>query len=325
MERVTGEGAGERAGAPGRPRGGRVVHFLLHVPKCAGTTVEAHFERHLGPAFLIAPRWENPLRNLLGNRYFFDEGDPRLARVRAVSGHSLSRRLARHLPDAEIRESVLIRDPVGYHLSLYNYRWDWHARGFGPPPPPFERWYRAQRRDPIARFLVNRYFGEGVPALYRLSSAGRLAYLEARLAGFWFVGDYARAGELIAGVSRELGLPERVEDRNVTRARAVTRESLGADWVARIEADNPVDAALHARWRDRGWRADPVPAAREGVSGGASSPPGAAAAAPGAARGDVRGAPPAGPVSPAPALPRADQARLALGDIASGIAKKRLR
>ncbi len=317
---MDGEGADGRMAAGTGAAARRVVHFLLHVPKCAGTTVEAHFARHLGQGFLIAPRWESPLRNVIGNRYDFAAGDPRLARLRAVSGHSLSRSLGRHLPGAEIRESVLIRDPVGYHLSLYNYRWDRHAKGLGPQPPEFGRWYRAQRRDPIARFLINRYFGEGVPALYRLSSAGRLAYLEERLEAFWFVGDYTRAGELIAGASRELGVPAQVEDRNVTRAKAVTQESLGPDWVARIAMDNAVDAALHARWCDRGWRRDAVPPLRGDVSVGASSPVGAAAVAPGEPGGDVRGAEHA-----SPHLPQADQVRLLVGDILSGMAKRRLR
>ncbi|GMG82512.1 hypothetical protein LNKW23_17250 [Paralimibaculum aggregatum] len=289
-----------------------VVHFLLHVPKCAGTTVEHHFERHLGKGFLIAPRWENPWRNVVGNRYDYAPGDARLSGVRAVSGHSLSTSLRAAFPGAQIRESVLLRDPVGYHLSLYNYRWTWHRKGHGPQPPDFARWYRAQRRDPIARFLLTRYFEQGVPALYRLSSAGRLAYLEARLAGFWFVGDYRRAGELVAAASRDLGIPETVENRNVTERKEVTADSLGADWVARIAADNPVDAALHARWKDRGWATAAAP--EEDASGRASSPTEAARAADGAARAPA-----------APALPGHDQLRHLLGDMTSGITKKLIR
>ncbi len=295
------------------------VHFLLHVPKCAGTTVEAHFERHLGGGFLIAPRWESVWRNVLGNRYDYAPGDARLAGVRVVSGHSLSRSLARAFAGREVRESVLLRDPVGYHLSLYNYHWTWHRKGHGPRPPDFARWYRAQRRNPIARFLLTRYFEEGVPALYRLSSAGRLAYLEARLARFWFVGDYRRAGELVAGVSRELGLPEAVEDRNVTEVKEATAETLGPDWVARIAADNALDAALHARWGGRGWLMGAAPEAPGAGDGrcGASNP---AAPAP-VAGGHVRG--PAG--TEAPRLRRCDQPLAAAGDIASGLAKKLLR
>lgn len=279
----------------------RVVHFLLHVPKCAGTTVEDHFERHLGPGFMIAPRWESVWRNVVGNRYAFSAGDTRLNHVRVVSGHSLSISLKRAFPDADIRESVLLRDPVGYHLSFYNYRWTWHRKGNGPRPPTFARWYAAQRRNPIARFVLNRYFEEGVPALYRLSSAARLAYLEERLAQFWFVGGHRRANELVAEVSRDLGIEERVESRNVTREKEVTEESLGPDWLARITAENALDAALYERWRDRGWGGAPEHA-----------PERAAGAAVPAVPADVD-------------LPRDDRWRYLLGDARSGLSKKLIR
>ncbi len=317
----------------------RIVHFLLHVPKCAGTSVEGHFRAHLGPGFLLAPRWESPFRNLIGNRYPYAPDDPRLAPVRVVSGHSLSRSLARHFPGAEIRESVLLRDPVGYFLSFYNYRWSWHRRGHAPAPPDFERWYRAQRRNPISRFLLNRYFEHGIPALYRFSSAGRLAWLELRLARFWFVGGHERAADLIAGVSAELAVPERSERRNVTEAPEIARADLGPDWIARIERDNALDALLHARWRHRGWRAD---AAVAGLSGkdpalggrpdGASNPAGPVRP-PGLASSGAR---PDGPQPKAPGtadegsgaggrLPAWDQPAYIASDLVSGIAKRLIR
>jgi len=265
----------------------RVVHFVLHVPKCAGTTVEAHFERHLGPGYLHAPRWESLARNLIGNRYTLSAAE--LAPVRVVSGHSLSVSLMRHLPGVEIRESVLLRDPLGYLLSFYNYRWTRYREGWGVEPPSFETWYRGQRRNPISRFLLNRYFEQGVPALYRLSSAGRLGFLEARLERFHFVGGYRRAGEMIAGISAELGIPGVVEDRNVTGEAALRPADLPERLRERIDRENALDAALYARWKDRGWRAG--------------------AAAPGSL----------------PALARLDQPRYVLGDATSAMVKKLIR
>jgi len=264
---------------------GHVVHFLLHVPKCAGTTVESHFEERLGAGFLRAPRWESVLRNVVGNRYAIPE--KRLARVRVVSGHSLSVGLKAHLPGAEIRESVLIREPLGYFLSFYNYRWARHDQGFEPEPPSFQRWYAGQRQNPISRFLLNRYFDWGIPALYGLSSSARLDWLEARLARFHFVGSYTRAGELIAGVSGELGIAEAVEDRNVTTAPRLRAGDVPERLRARIAAENRVDQALYERWADRAWQGAP-------------------------------GAPP-------PALPRLDHARYLAGDLSSSLVKKMIR
>lgn len=234
----------------------RIVHFVLHVPKCAGMTVDAHFRAALGPAFLRAPRWKNPLRVLAGERHALRADDPRLPELRLVTGHSLGVSLKRLFPEAEIRESVLLRDPVGFHLSLYNFRAAQHAAAAGPRPPDFAGWYGVQRRNPVSRFLLNHYFELRFPALYRLSARDRLAFLEARFRDFWFVGDVRQADTLIAGLARELGVAGRAERRNVTTAPAITEASLDPGLRARILAENPLDLALWARWKDRGWRAE---------------------------------------------------------------------
>ena len=234
----------------------RVVHFLLHVPKCAGTTVEEHFRAELGEGFLLAPRWRNPLRAVIGNRYSMAADDPRLPQLKAVTGHSLGISLKRHFPGAEIRCSVLLRDPVGYHLSMYGYRVMRHRAGTGPKPPEFDRWYLAQRRNPISRFILNHYFEQGIPALYRLSSRERLDWLEARLREFWFVGSYQRADDLIAGISHELGVAERAERKNIGLADAMTELALDQPMRQRIISDNTLDQVLWDRWAERGWKAD---------------------------------------------------------------------
>ncbi len=231
----------------------RVVHFLLHVPKCAGTTVEEHFSEALDEGFLLAPRWHNPLRSVIGNRYSMTSSDPRLAHLQAITGHSMGASLKRHFPDSEIRESVLLRDPVGYHLSLYDYRAARHRAGTGPKPPSFAAWYRAQRRNPISRFILNHYYEQGIPALYRLSSRDRLAWLEERFRDFWFVGSYRLADQMIAGISRELGVPGRAKHRNAGSARETV---LDQSMRTRIISENAIDQALWDRWADRGWKTD---------------------------------------------------------------------
>ena len=141
------------------------------------------FETQLGARFRYPPRWNNPLRNFVGNRYP-DLTANDLKDVQVVCGHSLSTGLRALFADAEIRESVLIRDPLSWYLSFYNLRWTRYNEGQGPEPPGFESWYLGQRRNPITRFLLNRYFEFGVPSIYRFSSAGRLAFLEERLKHF---------------------------------------------------------------------------------------------------------------------------------------------
>lgn len=231
------------------------VHFLLHVPKCAGTTIEAHFQTTLGTGYLLAPRWDNVLRDVVGNRYPTLAGQS-LDHVRVVSGHSLSSGLRKHLPGRPVLESVLIRDPVSFFRSLYGYRHVRQARDGGRVPAPFEQWYATQRRNPVSRFLLSRYFEQGVPAIYRLSSAARLAFLEERLAHFHFVGSWRHANELIAGISETLSVPGTVAAQNVTPRRG--DDPITPQLSKRILTENALDQALFERWKDRRWSGAPT-------------------------------------------------------------------
>jgi hypothetical protein len=229
----------------------RTVYFLLHVPKCAGSTIIAHLERHLGSRAMRAPRPSGIGRELFGDRYPFGADDPRLREVVVFHGHGLSASLQGLLPGVRVREAVLLRDPLGWFVSKYNYRVRREREGIGPRVPPFDDWYGAQRRNPIARFLLDRYFGHAAPGIYRLSSRGQLRTLEAGLARFWFVGSFRAVGELAERIAAETGVPGSAPTQNVDPVRAVTVDSLPEAFRRRIVAENPVDALLYERWKDR--------------------------------------------------------------------------
>lgn len=228
------------------------VHFFLHVPKCAGTTVEAHFARTLGPGFLLAPRWRHPLRDVIGNRYPTLRAED-LAGVRLVSGHSLSVSLKAKFPGREVRESVLLRDPLSYLVSFYNYRWARHRERGEPAPPDFPLWRRSQRRNPIARFLLTRYFEIGVPSVYRLGTRARFLFLDRAFARFHFVGSWRRCGEAVAGISRELGVDPEAPHENVGKVGVLKAADLPQAEVAAILAEHALDQLLFDRWKDRGF------------------------------------------------------------------------
>ena len=100
---------------------------------------------------------------------------------------------------------------------------------------------------------MQRYFGEGAPALYRFSSAGKLRWLEERLSRFWFVGCYRNVDLLANRVSAELNIPGSPERQNTDTLRIVTKQGLSPELAERIERENAVDGALYRRWRDRGF------------------------------------------------------------------------
>ncbi len=231
--------------------GKRTIYFLLHVPKCAGTTVISHMNRHLGKRAVSAPRWGNPLRNFMGNRYPYTRESREVREVDVFYGHALSSSLAAHFRGHEVRAAVTLRDPVGYFVSLYNYRAGRAAEGIGPEDPEFETWYAAERRNPMSRFLLYRYFGWTPWSLWLTSSRAKLEWLESRFAKFWFVGSYRDVGLLVNQVSAELGIPGDPKRQNESQVRRVSVADLPADLIARIEAENALDNALFQRWKGR--------------------------------------------------------------------------
>lgn len=249
----------------GRGGSGRTVYFFLHVPKCAGSTIIEHLEGHLGARALHAPRSAGTGRNFFGNRYPFAIDDPRLRDVDLIYGHALSASLRGLLPRTRILETALLRDPVGWFVSMYNFRLARERDGVGSRVPPFADWYQAERRNPIARFLLYRHLEVGVPWLYGLSSADQLRRIEAALERFWFVGSYRAVGKLTDRIASDLGVPGSPEPRNVDSVRAVTVNALPDAQRRRIEAENRIDSLLYERWKDRGFDegANPPPLGAE--------------------------------------------------------------
>ncbi|MEM1297994.1 MAG: hypothetical protein AAGH68_01850 [Pseudomonadota bacterium] len=238
----------------------RIVYFMLHVPKCAGSTLIGHMDKHLGERSLEAPLWRNWRRNYIGNRYPFKPGDREVEEVALFHGHALSRSLAAHFPDEEIREAVTLRDPVGFFVSMYNYRAKRAVDGVGPEDPPFEVWYAAERKNPITRFLLYRYYGWAPWWLWLTSSKAKLAWLEERLARYWFVGSYRDMNMLVNSVAEQVGIPGDPERRNESTVKKVSADTLDRALLNKILDENAVDAALFDRWKDRLFDSEAGPA-----------------------------------------------------------------
>ncbi|MEM7056930.1 MAG: hypothetical protein AAF557_05030 [Pseudomonadota bacterium] len=233
-----------------------IRYFLLHVPKCSGNTIIRHFEQHLGDRAMHA---DPPDRSASG--YPFTAEDLCDKDIQILHGHGMSNRLKALSPGYEVREAVMLRDTVGYFISMYNFIRQRHLDGIGPERPPFEAWYLSERKNPIARFLMQRYFGEGAPRIYRFSSAGKLRWLEERFADFWFVGSYRDVNMLTDRIAEDVGVPGAPERKNFDALKVVTKDSLDPAFVDRMRRDNAVDEALYHRWSDRGFRRDHSPGA----------------------------------------------------------------
>lgn len=225
------------------------VHFLVHVPKCAGTTVELHFARHLGDDFLIAPRSKSFLRDFTGNRASLPGSKAKALKV--ISGHSLAERMATDVAPQSVLPSVLLREPVSWFLSYFNYQVDRASYDSRRPHSSFEDWRALVAPNPIARFLMRRYFGVGYPRLFSFSSREKFFFLNEKLKDFYFVGDVRHTALLIADISRQMNIPEKAEPSNVTRSKLVIRSDVTDQLVSQIRKYNALDVALHQVWGER--------------------------------------------------------------------------
>jgi hypothetical protein len=229
------------------------VYFVLHVPKTAGQTIQFHLAEHCAPGVV----WQVTHK---ADRRSRSTRDPR--RVRVVTGHNIGRSLERHFGGREIRRILLLRDPVSWQISLYNYRMmNYLSKGRGTYS--FALHQRALQRDYIAHFLLSRWLEIPSPRLLAISDEQKYQILNRALAGFWFIGPYTDCDRAIAAMARELGVPSIAPRRNtsVEWNRQVAWRRLNADDLSSatrggILAGNPIDLALWESWRTAQF--DPV-------------------------------------------------------------------
>lgn len=231
------------------------LHILLHVPKCAGRTIEVHLAAHMAAEAFFMPR--HPGRGGVSKM-------PAPEGIRALSGHHLARSIERRFEGREIRRSVLLRDPLSFQVSYYNFKMMRYLAS-GGRPYGFPLYYRALQRDPMAHFLLLRWLEVSPARLIVMPVAEKWRLLCEALSGFWFVADYRRCDELIAAIAADLGVPaaaKRVNDE-AAWVRTVDWQPLAAadltdEQRRRIPLDNPLDAALHATWANAGHEAASV-------------------------------------------------------------------
>lgn len=253
------------------------VYFLVHAPKAAGTTIEEHLQRHLAKERLWMPSPPSTIAMLRGQRYGLDD-IPDLRQVRALTGHWIGRSLERHFRGREIRRTLLLRDPIGCHVSFYNYRM-MVALSRGRPTCSFDRHLRALPRDLVAIFLLWQWLELPRATLLTTGDERKYELLNEALAGFWFVGAYDDCDRLIAEIAADLEVSPVAQRSNTSLYwqkrvdwQPLRADDLPASTRAAILSRNPIHDALWHSWREAGFEAArvrprPLTESREGQIG----------------------------------------------------------
>ena len=230
------------------------LHFVYHVPKCAGRTID----RHLASALPVSAYHRLRKRRGMGRlmRRYDRAHLPDPCTTLVVSGHHLGISLDPLFEDRLIKRSLLLRDPASHFVSYYNYRMTRYINE-GLQPYGVEVAYGAMRRNFITHYILENFLELSWMQIASLSDQDKYELANAFLSMFWFVGDYTLCDDLLSVLGERLGIPANAQPRNMLADLArsagwtpLTLDLVPKDIVAEIQADNWIDQRLWETWRD---------------------------------------------------------------------------
>jgi hypothetical protein len=186
----------------------------MHVPKCAGTTLEKHFQSELGDKGFWMPRKRTRKVPLELFNYKYDPTLPGPADgIRAISSHYVGASIAERFPNRRIVRSITLREPESLVMSYYNFRIMRYMLK-GQHPYSFSLFMRSMRMNPIAHFLLIRWAELPWIKMIQMSDAMKAAALDKILGAFDYVVDISETDRLIATLSSQIGVADQAPRRN---------------------------------------------------------------------------------------------------------------
>jgi len=235
--------------------GDLTVHFIYHVPKCAGQTIDRHLAAALAPDAYCRTTRKRGLGRFLSSRHDFRQPpDPHLTRV--VSGHFLGPSVEPLFAGHELKRSMLLRDPVSHTVSYYNFRMMRYLSE-GLHPYSFALAYGAMQRNFITHYILRNFLELPWHRLASLSDEDKYDVVNAFIATFWFVGDYRLCDDLIAALAATLEIADRAAPTNTCAEwerrvswKRLEADDLSCDAVAKIRRENLIDQRVWETWRE---------------------------------------------------------------------------
>jgi len=234
--------------------GATPVHFVYHIPKCAGRTIDRHLAVNLPTSAYHRMRKRRGLGRFVTRYDCTDLPDPNTAQV--VSGHFLGLSIDTLFQHRLIKRSLLLRDPASHFVSYYNYRMTRYLSE-GLQPYGVEVAYRAMQRNFVAHYILKNFLELTWTQIASLSDQDKYDLVNAFLSTFWFVGDYQLCDDLLGALGDRLGIVADARPHNCLNElargagwRPLTLDLLSADILHGIRSENMIDQKLWETWRD---------------------------------------------------------------------------
>ena len=230
------------------------VHFVYHVPKCAGRTIDRHLALSLPTSAYHRIKKRRGLGRFATRYDRTDLPNPDTALV--VSGHFLGISIDPLFQRRLIKRSLLLRDPASHFVSYYNYRMTRYLSE-GLQPYGVEVAYGAMQRNFITHYILRNFLELTWTQIVSFSDQDKYDLANAFLSTFWFVGDYQLCDDFIGALGGRLGILADARPHNCLTELArgacwtpLTLDLLPPDIVDGIRSDNMIDQKLWETWHD---------------------------------------------------------------------------
>jgi hypothetical protein len=231
------------------------IHFIFHVPKCAGHTIHSHFSTYAPEGTYHRLKKRKGFSRLFLPRYQLT-GMPDPQGLRALSGHFIGNSIEHIFAGRQIERSILLRDPVSHFVSYYNFRMmRYLSQGWQTYSPDIA--YRARQPNFVTHYILRNFLEISWPRLLSLSAVEKYVAVNRFLSTFWFVGDYTRCNELVAALAPNLGVPATAKAQNTcaewqrrVQWTPLRVEDLTKRMIDQIREENMLDQLLWETWRE---------------------------------------------------------------------------
>ena len=211
--------------------------LIYHIPKTGGQTIRDRLAEQLehGVDYVHLGKWFREAD--LGYEDLAAMSPTEREKIRVLSGHPVSRDMAKLFPGRPIREVVIVREPADRLVSLYNFRPVMRERR-GQPEIGFDEFIDATEPNPMTAFLARRFGCQ--------TRAQQLDDVLHELTSIWLVGRTERLDDLLPLMLAGMGLS--VSDRsrsNVTGVDITRRMSITHEIREQLRARHPLDVILY--------------------------------------------------------------------------------
>lgn len=225
------------------------IYIFAHIPKTGGTTLDRHFEKHMTLHVdyipLSGPGEQRAIAQ--GLKPFKERSLEDRMKAKVILGHQVRWNTHELVPGKKPRYIVLIREPISWIVSRYNWAMK-VRRERNENIISFDEWFEETKHRQSQLFWFLRNFAE-TKFIRRMPGPRRLRRMNEIIEQFSMVTTTERLDEDGAKLLHLMGLPDELERKNVAGVDHDKILKVTDELRERLEEDMATDLQLYRQWK----------------------------------------------------------------------------